>query len=956
MVTERVIIQVKAQGVKTVQRDLKKIGTTSKSTAASVKLLKRSLTFLGVGLIGRAIFNQLRNFEQSMSTVKAITAATTGEFKTMTATARTLGATTRFTATQAAEGMVFLGRTGFDTNEILATIRPTLNLAQAGALDFASAADIATNVLKGFRLEAEDMNRVVDVLAKGAASSNTNVLQLGKAMSFVAPVAAGLKISLEETAAAVGALSDAGIQADRAGTGLRQVLGALQSPSSKAKKIFKELGITLDSIKPSSVGLTAALKALSKGGIDATNVFDVFSKRAAPAFLVLASGVKDVETLRAKLKEAGGTAEEIARIMDDNLNGAFLRTVSALQELAFSFNETFLGGTLRLALEGIAVTVRFLADKLDELRIIAIGAAAALILLNATAIFAAVVSGFESMAIAALLFNSAVLANPLVAIGAAIAGVIAIFVLWKDELLVTTDGITTLGDVISATFGFIKTAFQGVLGFITQWIPGLNTTKSLLQNIFDGVEFVAGAFLKVADIIIQGPIFGIRFFLAFIEEMPGSVGVAFRKVGNAMIEGVEFAIGVMVKAMNKLPWFNVSTPSFSKFKFNTKESGSTLGGAFAAAFAKASRGPLTFVLEGILQEAKNLAAERENALAESLNKDPRKDAKVKDDTAQKDLILAAKRSKLLKDVNEDLDRQILLLGLEKDVRADLAAFLAIEDQFKDKGFKLSKQETADLKEKITLLRIRTDEVERQEALFKSIRGPQEDFTKNVAALNSLLKDGKIDVEEYTKALDKLRLGPLANRKDFTAGLDRAAIRIGEQFTDVAKVTEDAFVNAFRGAEDALVEFVATGKFSFNDLVNSIIKDLTRIAVRQAITGPLAGAIGSAGGAGGISSLLSGIFGGGGGSNLGADFFGAGNFAGGGSFTVGGQGGTDSQLVAFRASPKEQVTVSKPGEGGGRPITIIVNVQTPDATTFRRDEAQIGARIALEIQRNSARNN
>src|SRR5690554_5207658 len=179
------------------------------------------------------MINLMADFGQEMSTVRAITGATDAQFEQLQNTARELGATTRFSASEAAAGIQFLARAGFEVDDILASIEGTLQLAQAGAMGLAEAADIASNVLTGFRLNAAETSRVVDVLALASNSSNTNVSQLGQAMSMVAPVAAGLGVSVEEASAAIGALSDAGIQSSRAGTGLRRVLSSLESPSSK---------------------------------------------------------------------------------------------------------------------------------------------------------------------------------------------------------------------------------------------------------------------------------------------------------------------------------------------------------------------------------------------------------------------------------------------------------------------------------------------------------------------------------------------------------------------------------------------------------------------------------------------------------------------------------------------------------------------------------------------------
>lgn len=307
----------------------------------------------------------IAQFSQAMSTVQAITNATIIQFKDLREEAKRLGSTTRFTATQAADGMTFLARAGFEVDEVLGSIEGTLQLAQAGALDLARAADIASNVLKGFRLEVDQTARVVDVLALAANSSNTNVSQLGDAMKFVAPVAAGLGIKIEEAAAAIGALSDAGLQGSLAGTGLRRVLSELESPAKKTNDILRNLGLTADDVRISQVGLTNALITLRNAGVTTGQALELFGDRGGPAFEVLSSSIPTVIEMTAALQNAGGTAERIARIMDDNLNGALLAVKSAYEGFILALGDTGPESAATRFFNGLADAIRFLSANLE---------------------------------------------------------------------------------------------------------------------------------------------------------------------------------------------------------------------------------------------------------------------------------------------------------------------------------------------------------------------------------------------------------------------------------------------------------------------------------------------------------------------------------------------------------------------------------------------------------------
>lgn len=368
----------------------KSLNTTLRSTAGSVAAMAAALG-AGVGLA--AGIRTLADFSQGMSTVKAITQATEAQFVALEEKAKLLGATTRFSASQASEAMLFLARAGFNVDQILGSVEGTLQLAQAGALDLGAAADIASNILTGFRLEVDQTNRVVDLMAFLANSANTDIRQLGDAMKFVAPVAAGLGVSIEEAAAAVGALSDAGLQGSMAGTGLRRVLSSLENPTTAARKIFEELGVSTDEVRISSVGLTAALKRLSEAGVDTGQALQIFGDRGGPAFAVLADSIPKVEAQNAALQKAGGTAERVSKIMDDNLNGAILGTLSAMEALILEMGKIGVTDALTTAFKGLAELLRFAARNADVLGVAIVALAArALIPMAARAIPAAIAS------------------------------------------------------------------------------------------------------------------------------------------------------------------------------------------------------------------------------------------------------------------------------------------------------------------------------------------------------------------------------------------------------------------------------------------------------------------------------------------------------------------------------------------------------------------------------------
>ncbi len=352
-------------------RTTDRLNTKMTRLSATVRLLAGGFAaLLGISAVTRV----LANFAQEMATVSAITNASASEFKALREEAKRLGITTRFSASQAASGMTFLARAGFTVTQVLTSINDVLLLAQAGALDLASAADIASNILKGFRLEAEETARVVDVLAQTASSSNTNIIQLGAAMSFLAPAAAAVGVEVELAAAAVGVLSDAGIQATRAGTGMRQIFIQLLNPTGKARAELEDLGLAVEDINIESRGLIPVLQTLRDAQIGLSESANLVGARQSASLLVLTQSIERLEQLEAANKAAEGRARAMARVMDDNLQGALFAVKSAVEGLIIAFGDLGVESRLTQSFRGMAAALRAIAGELPA---ILVGAKAA---------------------------------------------------------------------------------------------------------------------------------------------------------------------------------------------------------------------------------------------------------------------------------------------------------------------------------------------------------------------------------------------------------------------------------------------------------------------------------------------------------------------------------------------------------------------------------------------------
>jgi TP901 family phage tail tape measure protein len=290
---------------------------------------------LPLAVMGGAAVKTFANFEAGMNKVRAVSGVTGEQFQQLSALARELGATTKFTAKEASEGMGFLAMAGFKVDEIMSALPATLDLAAAGAMELGRSADIVSNIMKGFEKEASQTGEVADILTKTFTSSNTSLEQLGEAMSYAAPIAHGFGQSIETASAAIGIMGDAGIQSSRAGTGLGQILAILAKKSD-------QIGVSIFDSSGKMRDFADILEDIEKKGMTAKEVVTIFGQRAGPAMQVLlARGAEGLREFREELENSAGTTKKAADTMMEGISGAFIELKSAVSESMIAFVEPF---------------------------------------------------------------------------------------------------------------------------------------------------------------------------------------------------------------------------------------------------------------------------------------------------------------------------------------------------------------------------------------------------------------------------------------------------------------------------------------------------------------------------------------------------------------------------------------------------------------------------------------
>ncbi|OPA75445.1 phage tail tape measure protein [Campylobacter pinnipediorum subsp. pinnipediorum] len=288
-------------------------------------------------------------FESDMARVKALSGANADEFEKLKQTAKDLGASTTFSASQAAQGMQFLSMAGFKANETVEAMPGLLALASAGATDLATTSDIASNILTGFGLKASEMGRVADVMSKAMSSANVDTAMLGDTMKYVAPVASGLGASIEEVAALSAKLGDVGIQGSMAGTTLRSMYARMAAPPSEARKMLEELGLsttTADGKMKDMITIIGELNnrmSLMSESQKSEIIKNLFGMEAiGGATALLKQGSKNLRDYEANLKNSQGAAKKIAKEQNDTAMGDFKALGSVFSGIAINISELLL--------------------------------------------------------------------------------------------------------------------------------------------------------------------------------------------------------------------------------------------------------------------------------------------------------------------------------------------------------------------------------------------------------------------------------------------------------------------------------------------------------------------------------------------------------------------------------------------------------------------------------------
>ncbi|RXJ70661.1 phage tail tape measure protein [Veronia nyctiphanis] len=400
-------------------------------------------------------------FESQMSKVSALTRVNkdSQEFQSLWQQAMQLGASTSFSASEAAAGMQFLAMAGFEVNEIYAAMPGVLSLAKASGNELAATADIASNIISGFKLEATDMNRVGDVLAATITRSNVTLDMLGETMKYVAPAAQKIGTSLEEASAMAGLLGDVGIQASMAGTVLRSLHTRLAAPPKAAKDALRQLSVQTMDTAGKMRPLPEILADIAKKTENLSNAkqlelfIDIAGQEAGTGFaeLIERSGSGRIEEFANLLKQSGGEVARISAQMSDNMAGDIKAMESAWSALQITLS-TSNSAPVRELVQSVTGVINRITEWTNQNPVLAAQ------IVKFVAIAGALILGFGGLAIT-------------------VASIVGPFAVMKYAL--STVGIKSLG-LLSG----IKSLGTGLLSVAKTAIPFLGKAFVWLGRLF----------------------------------------------------------------------------------------------------------------------------------------------------------------------------------------------------------------------------------------------------------------------------------------------------------------------------------------------------------------------------------------------------------------------------------------------------------------------------------------
>ena len=328
-----------------VGKDFEGLKSLGNGISSVGKALTAGLTLPIVG-IGVASTKTASDFQGAMKEVSAISGATGKDLDSLSNLAKEMGSTTKFSASESAEALKYMGMAGWKTQDMMAGLPSILNLASAGGTDLALTSDIVTDGLTAMGMSANDAGKFADIMASTCSNANTNIELMGETLKYVGPVAGALGIEMDDLSVAIGLMGNAGLKGSNAGTSLRAGLTNLVKPTSEMQKAMTKYGVELVKNADGSINLMGTMENLrsSLGGLDqatqAQALAAIFGKEAMSGWASIVNASEgDFNKLASAISNSEGSAKKMADTMLEGSQGAIVEMKSALEGVAITIGE-----------------------------------------------------------------------------------------------------------------------------------------------------------------------------------------------------------------------------------------------------------------------------------------------------------------------------------------------------------------------------------------------------------------------------------------------------------------------------------------------------------------------------------------------------------------------------------------------------------------------------------------
>lgn len=534
------------------------------------------------------------SFDTAMSKVGAISGATTEDMEKLRAKAKEMGASTKFTAGEAAEAFQYMAMAGWKTEDMLSGIDGILNLAAASGADLGQTSDIVTDALTAFGYTAQDAGHFADVLAAAASNANTNVEMMGASFKYAAPVAGAMGYSAEDVAVALGLMANQSIKADMAGTTLRNIMQRMADASGDTKEAMDRLGLSLydddgrmyslmeimqklrssmGSISMPMDEFTKQCENLDKQLEDGTLTQSAYDKqleeltkrafgaegaekaraasmlggaRAMSGLLAIANtSEEDFNKLTDAIYGSEGAAQSMADAMLDNLGGDVTKLKSKLEgtklELYEKFEPALRSGTKVLGnfIDGLQWLIDHSSDVAAAIGGITTSLITFFIIVKRQALLAGLIKLITSLKTALTVLFGVIAANPVGALIAVLAGLVtALITLWNTS--------EDFRNFWTGVWGDIKLAVERQGKLIKDFWSGVG--DALIGGVKRQYELITGYWSSIGKGIREKAKDAYDGITSIFESIPdwfeSKFSAAWKAVKDVFSEGGEIFLGI----------------------------------------------------------------------------------------------------------------------------------------------------------------------------------------------------------------------------------------------------------------------------------------------------------------------------------------------------------------------------------------------------------------------------